>query len=116
MQTRRLLVTSVLVASTIPACFEDEPCPLPPTGPAIEVTVRAVATGDTLTASAFGSIRHGTHTADLRVCQRDNQDRPVTLCADGGPGIYEISVAAPAYQQWDTTGVLVPGSVDKGGG
>jgi hypothetical protein len=69
----------------------------------------------------FGTIRHGSYLDSLSVpwWQRDGRSVAMVLQAGidfpNGPrlGTYDVTVAAPGYATWDTTGVVVQAG-DKG--
>ena len=79
----------------------------PNTNPAIAVNVQPRLT-DTI-GKAFGAIRDGTYLDSLRVKWLDPQYMMLWAGA-GRRGTYSVTVAAPGYVTWDTTGVRVEGT------
>lgn len=133
---RLLLPTWVLIGTTLSACnlnfsaLDTPGLPNPPGGPtsdnpfgpripdpAIVVVVRPSLT-DSLR-KVFGSISEGSYLDSLRVQSwvRDPTGVAVAMRLWTGhpempsllarPGTYDITIAAPGYVTWDTTGVVV---------
>ena len=118
---RRLLVPTCLltIGTTLVACDLGDSWDLSPAGPrspppasgcagacwAITVQVQPSLT-DSL-GMAFGTIRDGSYTDSLRVW-RSNFENMNLSAGMARPGIYRVTIAAPGYVTWDTTGVVVP--------
>lgn len=125
MARRRLLVTTcLLLGATLSGCGVDltgldlsdvdlgmdAPNPLPPDSPVNPaIAVQLLPRLSDSVGQVFGTIRDGSYIDSLRV--RFVYPNHLILWAGvGRSGTYDVTIAAPGYATWDTTGVWVPAS------
>ena len=109
---RLLVLCASLAALTVQGCEDSMEAPPPcllVVFPAIEVRVFDAPTHELISGFAHGLLTNGQHTDSLRACLVDGQGRVETLCgAHGFSGTFYVSLSAPGYVPWDSTGVVVP--------
>jgi hypothetical protein len=102
----------MVASAAIMACDNDDEdfwiCPAVVL-PAIEARVFDANTHELITERASGFVTNGQVSDSLSVCSLDGQGRALSLCgALGSGGTFYVTVSAPGYQPWDSTGVVVP--------
>ena len=106
---RRLVPLAPLLATTalLGAC-SDRAAPCPPTAlvAAVDVEIRAAATGAPLAAAARGAIRGGAY-LDSLVPGRSVGGTLISRRAGfQRPGTYTVTVVVPGYATWEQAGVV----------